>query len=214
MTKGVVDDLEVVEIDIQKRDHRLFAARNVDRLGQTVREQGSIGQFGQGVVVRLKGDFGFVLFALGDVVNDGQDRRITIEIDDLAAEQRIKDVAVGGAQAGLEITHAPSGPDHRGVAQAIIQVVPNDDIHRGFADHFVTAVAQHGFPFGVDVQAHFVGQAGDDGGHGVGVKDAGKQLFRLTDLRIGALGGGKQRADQRDADQHHQGNAQRHQFGI
>ena len=64
---GLVEDLEVVEIDEQKRPFSPATAAARQRLLQTVQEQATVGQLGQRIVVGEVLDLLFRRLALGDV---------------------------------------------------------------------------------------------------------------------------------------------------
>ena len=58
MTEGVVDQLEVVEVQRDHADRRPMALPHLHRVGQAQVEQGPVGQAGEGVVQRLLGHRG------------------------------------------------------------------------------------------------------------------------------------------------------------
>ena len=64
---GLVEDLEIVEIDEQERPFSPAAPAARQRLLQTVQEQATVGQLGQGIVVGQMLDLLFRRLALGDV---------------------------------------------------------------------------------------------------------------------------------------------------
>ena len=64
---GLVEDLEVVEIDEQQRPFSPAARAAGERLLQTVEEQATVGQLGQGIVIGEVLDLLFGRLALGDV---------------------------------------------------------------------------------------------------------------------------------------------------
>jgi hypothetical protein len=68
----VVDVLEVIEIEIEKRDP-LAPLRTLERTLELVRELHTVGQSSQQVVVRHVGDLLLRPFALGDVIDHGEE---------------------------------------------------------------------------------------------------------------------------------------------
>ena len=57
VTVGVVDRLEVVEVEEQHRDRGLAAVRALERVREPVREQRAVGKLGEAVVKGLVGEF-------------------------------------------------------------------------------------------------------------------------------------------------------------
>jgi hypothetical protein len=68
MAAGVVDQLELVEVEEHQRMAPRLAHQGVERLLQAVFELAAVGQPGQGVMGRLPGQVGDVLTLLGHVV--------------------------------------------------------------------------------------------------------------------------------------------------
>ena len=64
---GLVEDLEVVETDEQKRALSPAARAAGERLLQTVAEQATVGQLGQGIVIGEVLDLLFGRLALGEI---------------------------------------------------------------------------------------------------------------------------------------------------
>ena len=65
VTERVVDRLEVVEVDEQRRDRRLLASRAREHLLDTIQDQRPVGQARQRVVRRQERKFFICLLALG-----------------------------------------------------------------------------------------------------------------------------------------------------
>ena len=97
VAEGVVDELEVVEVDEQQRDRAARARAAVHAAAQLGLQLGAVGQPGQRVEVGEAGDLLLRAQALGDVLARGEDA------DDLArrvAQQRVAPgdrVALAGA---------------------------------------------------------------------------------------------------------------------
>ena len=68
VAEGVVDQLEVVEIDERQAERPLVPVCQRQRLLQTVLEQVAVGETGELVVIRLMLELLLVAFDLGDVV--------------------------------------------------------------------------------------------------------------------------------------------------
>ena len=81
MTEGVVDVLEVVEVDEERGHGPVFAPGAHEHLFGPVEDEGPVGQAGQGVVEGLVGELVLRLLALGDVAQVGHvpaDRRAVL----------------------------------------------------------------------------------------------------------------------------------------
>ena len=75
VAEGVVDELEVVEVDQQQRDRAAGAGAAVDAAAQLGLQLGAVGQAGQRVEVGEAGDLLLRAQALGDVLARGEDAR-------------------------------------------------------------------------------------------------------------------------------------------
>ena len=67
MAQGVVDHLESVEVQEQHADHPVVAGRPMQRILQTVQQQGPVGESGELVVIGPLLELGGHLDPFGDV---------------------------------------------------------------------------------------------------------------------------------------------------
>ena len=100
VAEGVVDVLEVVEVDQQDRRHRPAAAAPRERVGDAVGEEGAVGEPGQRVVERLVAELGLEVRAFGHVVR----------VDDQAADRRVVEEVVRGPFEGKPAAVAMQEP--------------------------------------------------------------------------------------------------------
>jgi hypothetical protein len=104
---GVVDVLEVVEIDEAHRDPILAAAGQLDGLADAVFQQHPVGQAGEGVVQRHVGDVTFLQVGLGDVPQDAADADDLAGVGQLGDKAALHPAFVGGvaheAEAPVEL---------------------------------------------------------------------------------------------------------------
>ncbi len=70
MPQGIIDVLEVVQIQHHHRQPRLVALRLLNGRSQTILQQAAIGQMGQGIGIGQLRDVFFRALALGDVTDD------------------------------------------------------------------------------------------------------------------------------------------------
>ncbi len=124
VAEGVVDQLEVIEVDVQQCDLRAGAPGAGERQLELLREQRAVGQPGERVVIGEVGDLLLGGAALGDV---------------LARGQRAGDHAVGIAQDGVV-------PGDRAQLAALRQdrALEMLDERQRASDQLVEAAAEHG----------------------------------------------------------------------
>ena len=130
VTAGVVDDLELVQIEIH---HRVVAAQfrgALEREPQATLEFGAIYQAGQGVVTRLVGKLGDILALAADIVHD-QDHA-----DDLARPRPYRGGGLYDRNFRTVVAHQQHGGRNRDgalLAQDHFDRVGRD-LARGFVD--------------------------------------------------------------------------------
>ena len=99
MAVGVVDVLELVEVDAADRQPPPVGAAGLDRARQAGAEVGAVAQAGQRVVASQIGGLGLGAFALGDVGDRRQLGRVAGVGDGAGEGERVDRLAVGAAMA-------------------------------------------------------------------------------------------------------------------
>jgi hypothetical protein len=165
VTQAIVDPLEVVEIQEDEGEAAVLAP-GPGQLGvEPVRQQGAVGQAGEGVVGGLVAQFGLVALALGDVAGDGgvvgqRAGFVPVGQDDLGDG----DVVVGvAAQAGLAFPDAVPGGRGQGVPLQVLGAPAGKAVIQPHAfDVGVLAQAEHPPAGPVEIEQAAFGVGGGD----------------------------------------------------
>ena len=102
MAERIVDALEVVEIEAVHGEALALASATRQQFVEPLIEQDAIGQIGQRVMMRHIGNARLGLFALGDIDQRHQDRRLVAERHPAAIDQHVDLAAIG-----LDVAPAP-----------------------------------------------------------------------------------------------------------
>src|SRR3546814_516283 len=93
MTKGIIDDLEPVEIDEEKRTGRVLLTRTREQLVQRVMKMGAIGKAGQRIEVSQLPDLGLRLATAHHVHGNSTETDEFVQV----IEQRVAGHEIGRA---------------------------------------------------------------------------------------------------------------------
>lgn len=142
VTIGVVDGLEVVDIDVEHRNQRRPGIPVPRQVCQTLVELTAVGQIGQRVVAGQMADLGLRLLDLGEVV----DHRCHVQVHRLAdgrqGDRDIHPAAVEGRQRHLQRMLPQGGHGDVQLFTQVLAIVLGSQVHDGSADQRVVLAAE------------------------------------------------------------------------
>ena len=149
VAEGVVDDLEVVQVEEEAGQ---AAGAGAEPLGHVLGEQGAVGQPGQRVVVRLVGELRLEGQPVGDVLDGADEAGADARGEEVGeADDRRPDGAVVADQAGLglDLVAVQRGGD---LLDDAVQVVLVDGVDPAGAEQLLGAQPDQGAERVVDVR--------------------------------------------------------------
>ena len=159
MPQGVVDLLEMVQIQVQQRQLALAAlAPGLGKI-ETVTKQDPVGQAGERVVVREKLNARGVFLALGDVLGKRHHMRLVVQIDQLGRETHAALFAGSADPFGLEVERVSVVLQLCKPGGASLKVSPQAHFQRGPAHQFMRRPAKPGFVAVVDLDKQSIAHA-------------------------------------------------------
>ena len=184
----VIDALEAIKVKIDDRQRLGAPLGTGHALVQTIREQQSIGQTGQGIKVRHVLQLVLVLLERGDV---GKQGHVMLRLAVAAIDRR------DGQHLGIDLTVLAFIPDLTVPMALVDQVAPHGDVigivlaprlqqPRVLAQNFLAAIAGNAREGIVDVENRAVSVSDDDALTGIG-KDTGSLDGALGLLALGYI---------------------------
>ncbi|MNF86643.1 hypothetical protein D3C84_690880 [compost metagenome] len=187
MTEGVVDVLEVVEVEEHQRAAQIVAFEQGDLLTQAIHQQCAVGQVGQRVVVSQVTNLRFGIFQQADVPRGQQQAGGFVEGDRLHRDFDGQQLTALVAREHFPVMDPALGVQFGQQTRPLFFFGPNPDLVHRAAHHFLGAVTGQAAKPIVDLQIEATVALGDGDGIRAGVERLGELLFAGLECRFRAL---------------------------
>ena len=187
VAERVVDVLEPVQIDEEKREAAAAPPRLADAERQPVVEQQAVGQAGEGIAGRQLLDALFRTLAIGDVQDGHDEVRLPSDVDHVRGKQCVDDRPRLFPETRLEVLHRSALPDLGHEPGTLRGIDPDTQVGRRASDRLFARKPEKLEPALIHLEIEAVGQSTDDDRLRARLEDLLEPLLGPPQRLLGAM---------------------------